>query len=124
MKNLLKIFLPLVASVIYCLHVGNFTSTPALDFEGNYDLSTVQKGHFFAEPELPDGFFAVQEGSQALFSNSASSGNPKQLQMFKAVIQAGVVRQYNSYAQYLSEIWDSPIRNRKRDLLFPFHYFF
>lgn len=68
--------------------------------------------------------FGVREIDFTTISSGPITSPVKHLQTLKAAVRVSEVRVLNSWISYLSHIVYFPVRVRKVDLLFPFHYFF
>jgi hypothetical protein len=119
-----KIEFSFVAVVLYCLAVSMFSSGQVFSYKTDQKAETTASRIFVAE-EIPFvAGFAIQEGTNYVFHTNTSSGTLKQLQLYKAASHVREVQVFSSVANYISRLLNFPVRIRKSDMLFPFHYFF
>lgn len=76
----------------------------------------------FDSPQSSD--FALHESSFSVVNNGPSSGSARQWDSFRAVLKASEVAVHLVLTKTISEVLNFPVRIRKADLLYPFHYFF
>ncbi len=124
MEKPFKILISIFAAVFISLAASGYSYGISMSVEAGWNVETTGSGIFVAE-ELPylTGF-AVKEVASYFSAGSGSQIAFKQHQVQKAVIQAHGVQVACAILQYNSQLHNNPVRVRKSDMLFPFHYFF
>ncbi len=113
-----------VALLLYWLAASGFSDGVSHRMQVDQATETTGTPLLIAE-ELPFELgFAVKEGTSFLTAASTSVGPVKQLQFYKAIISASEVQVACTLMQCDSHLHNNPVRTRKSDMLFPFHYFF
>ncbi len=124
MEKPCKILLPIITAILFCMATYDFFHGMDcyIDQKSKTDCFETSSYHSQKLP-LPN-VFAIQAGSEFIFSNTSTSGSVKQLQIYKAAIDFNNKKLESSFFQYLEHIGKFPIRLRKSNTLFPFHNFF
>jgi hypothetical protein len=112
------------AVMLFSATVSGFFYNPETGAVSISASETAETGTFFSE-NLPFlNSFAINDGSGAGYSVRVVTGSSNQLQAFKAVMHALEVQVECALSNCISQVSIFPVRIRKSDLLFPFHYFF
>lgn len=116
--------LTIIAAVFISLATSGFSYGISQSSEAGKNVETTGSGIFVAQ-ELPYlAGFAVKEVASYFSAGSGSQVAFKQHQVQKAVIHAHGIQVACAIVQYVSQLHNNPVRVRKTDMLFPFHYFF
>ncbi len=114
----------IIAAVFISLAASGFSNGISHSAVAGRNVETIGSGIFVAE-ELPYlASFAVKEVASYFSAGNVSQITFKQQQVQKAVIHALGVQVACTILQYISQLHNNPVRVRKSDMLFPFHYFF
>jgi hypothetical protein len=123
-KKVFKISGTVFTAVLYSIAVFLFTQyAPLPGTPGNKTLSTKNSIHLEA---VPADFFGVpltQESGINLFSGVKYSGSDFQYKAFSACLKSAERTISSAFIQYVFQAKNFPVKLRKADLLFPFHYF-
>lgn len=124
MEKLLKIKLLFAVAVVYVMVAGGFSS--AINQQPNEvnTSETVAMQHKLSFNDRYFSGYALHESGLTTSSTAPLFSFAKQWEVFKAVIQASEERVLKALAQTIEAVILFPVRIRKADLLFPFHYFF
>lgn len=119
-----KIVLPVFAVLLYLLSASGFTGGTGHSILVEQGVESSVPAVFWAE-ELPllSGF-ALKEGAGFHSGGNTAPGSVKQVQLYKAVMCAVEIEVACAFFQYVFDLQNNPVRIRKSDMLFPFHYFF
>ena len=119
-----NILFSIVAAALFCLAATGFTGgcTPGAGVDRHVETTGTV---LFVAEELPmTGSFELKEGAGFFSGGNLTPGSFKQSQVFKAVIRVTEVQVACTVLQIDLLFNNNPIRIRKEDMLFPFHYFF
>lgn len=113
-----------VAVMLYLLAAGGFSAGISHRIQVDQSIATTGTGILVAEQLPYASGFAVKEGTSLWSAGNANQGSYKQPQLFKAIIGALEVQVSCAITQSVAQLFNHPLRIRKADMLFPFHYFF
>lgn len=114
----------IIAAVLISMATTGFSDGISHSTKVDQNVETTGSQIFVAE-ELPYlAGFAVKEVASYFSAGSANQISLKQHQVQKAVIHALEVQVACAILQNVSQLYINPVRIRKSDMLFPFHYFF
>ncbi len=119
-----NIVFSIVAVLLYWLASSGFSD--GLSHRIQVDQNVVSTGSsFLLAEDLPYvSGFAIKEGASLGSAGNATPLSHKQPQLYKAIVSAYDVQVVCAFLQCISQLDNNPVRIRKSDMLFPFHYFF
>jgi hypothetical protein len=124
MEKPFKIMISIIAAVFISLAASGYSYGLSYNTEAGWNVETTGSEIYVTE-DLPYlAGFAVKEVASYFSAGNASQIAFKQQQLQKAVIHALEVQVACAILQYVAQLHNTPVRIRKSDLLFPFHYFF
>ncbi len=119
-----KIVFSIVAVLLYLLASSGFSDGISHRIQVDQNIEPTGT-HFFWAEELPFvSGFAVKDGAGLWSGGNPAPVSNKQPQLFKAVVFALEEQVAITFLQNISQFNTNPVRIRKSDMLFPFHYFF
>ena len=124
MGKLLAMRLFCIVAVSCLVATGGFSGyNNQTAYQGQAAPGAAMQMHLTADlPALAD--FAMHEASFVVGPAGFASCSFKQSQSFRAVIHAYGIHVVLLLANVVSDIINFPVRIKKSNLLFPFHYFF
>ena len=124
MKKVFKISGAVFTAVLYSIAIFLFAQyTPLPGTHDNKSLSTENRIHFEAVPAEFFGVPITQKTGINLFSGVKYSGSDFQHKAFSACLKSAEKTYSTAFFQYVFQSKNFPVKLRKADLLFPFHYF-
>ncbi|HZH71108.1 MAG TPA: hypothetical protein VFD91_01345 [Mariniphaga sp.] len=124
MKKPGNIFYILIAVVTGVMAVGGFFQGKYNDSQEVAAVKLIGQEQCFLEQLNGVPRFGLREIDVTTVSSGPFTSLVKHLQKYKAIVRNSEVQILNSLGWYLSQIVFFPVRIRKADLLYPFHYFF
>lgn len=124
MKKVYKISGSLLAAVLYSLMALLLTQrTPLPDSSVSNTQSTESQVQFVTVPADFIGVPLTREPVINLFSGIKYSGSDFQQKIFSAYLKHFENSISSEFVQFTFQAYNFPVKLRKADLLFPFHYF-
>lgn len=124
MKKPGNIIYILIAVVTGVMAVGGFFPGKYIDTQEVVVEKLIGQEQCFLEQLNGVPQFGLREIEVTTVSAGPVTTPMKHLQKYKAVVRSSEVQVLNLLGWCLSQIVYFPVRIRKADLLFPFHYFF
>ncbi len=124
MKIPVKIFVIFLGAVLYSAAAKGISNSLIHHRQQEQITETAATGSSFSEERPFVNAFAVEESNLTiLFVKTAPEASQKK-EVYKAAIHAAEAKSSCVVISFNSQLNHFPVRIRKSDMLFPFHYFF